>query len=107
MNERAGKVWIKLYNAKKEHGEKSSEYCKALKEWVKFLKTESSNTRSKVEQSSKDLRAAWKNLCKAKEGHGINSEEFKIAEKELDDIKKRVNKMAKDIDPIYRAVMSL
>lgn len=107
ISERAGSVWIKLYNAQEEHGKDSAEYHRALKEWVRFLRAESHSTKSKIERSSKDLREAWKNLCEAKNDHGVNSAQFKLAERELGEIKLKVNRMVEEINPIFRAVMSL
>lgn len=105
--ERASKAWTKLDEAEKKYGKNSIEYNKALRNWIKFLRKESTSTTNRIQKNSQDLLNAWEDLCAAKDSHGIDSPQFKKAEVQLSAIKHNVNKTTDDIEPIFRAVMSL
>lgn len=107
ISERAGKLWIQLRETQEKHGKDSSEYHGAMINWVKFLRKEAKDTRARAELGVKELNHAYNEVCKAKNRYGENSASFDKAEKKFQDIEIKLNKTINDIDPIFRAVMSL
>lgn len=107
MSKRAGKLWTEMREAEEKHGKDSREYKKALISWMEFLRSEARETKKKADSCMKDLKRIRRELLSAKERHGAHSPEFAAARKKFDAAEARVNKAIDDIEPIYRAAMSL